>query len=760
MNKVCIIVILNILMINQIQAQKATISGYVYDQATGETIIGANVFTENTQNGTATNSYGYFVLTTNKGEHSVNASFLSYSTEQVNLNLQNDTVINFYLQSSDNVLDEITVSANAQHSNRNEYAQINLTPLEIRMLPTVFGEPDPIKAIQLQTGIKTIGDGTSGFYVQGGNIDQNLILIDEAPIYNPSHLFGMVSVFNPDAVKEVKFYKGNSPAKYGGRLSSVTDVKMNEGNMNSFQMSGGVSILSARLTMQAPIVKDKASFFVSARRSFIDLFIEPSNDENIIPQFYDLNIKTNYKINRNNRIFVSFYKGNDKILSVGDFTNIWGNQTATLRYNHIFSPRVFSNISFIYSDYQNQIQFSEQKQQISWTTAIQDFTGKTDFAFFISSNNKIEFGTNTVLHSFTPGKANNPVLQDIPSSQALENAVYLLNDIDLFGKIGINYGLRLSFFQNIGQATWFDYDENYIPINENSNKTGVYNTYKNFQPRISAKYFINNKITFKTAYSRTSQYVQLLQNNAYSYTSLETWIPASPNIMPQTADIISAGIDYSGNDNYYFSINSYFKKFHYQIDYIDHARLIGTKYIETQIRTGTAKAYGIEVNLQKTNGKLTGNVSYNFSRAIRTISGINNNRSYPASYDMPHDARISVNYNLTKRLSVGAFWIYSTGRAFTMPAGYFEFENAYVPIYTERNGQRMPDYHRLDIALNINPKPNSKLNSNWKIGIYNVYVRQNPLGYNFEYDASMQKLRVYQFNFITIMPSISYSFKF
>ncbi len=299
-----------------------------------------------------------------------------------------------------------------------------------------------------------------------------------------------------------------------------------------------------------------------------------------------------------------------------------------------------------------------------------------------------------------------------------------------------------------------------MPIKENTNTKGIYNTYKNLQPRISLKYYITELLTVKSAYSRTVQYVQLLQNNAYSYTSLETWIPSSPNILPQTADIISLGSEFSKIDKYRFSLNLYHKTFKNQIDYIDHARLIGTKYIETQIRTGKAKAYGIEINLQKTSGKFTGNISYNYSRVIRDITGINNDNPYPATYDMPHDARISVNYDFSKRLSVSAFWIYSTGRAYTMPSGYFEHERFYVPLYSDRNGERMPDYHRMDIAVNINPKENKRFKSFWKIGIYNIYGRQNPLGYNFEYDVDSKDLRIYQFNFITIIPSISYSFKF
>ncbi len=738
----------------------ATITGYVYDNETGETIIGANIFAENTQKGTTTNSYGYYSLTLKSGNnYNISYAFIGYLQEKINVKLSKDTIINIYLQMTDNQLDEIVVSANSKIKS-NEYSSLQLTPLSMRRLPSIFGENDPVKTIQLQTGIKTIGEGTSGFYVQGGNIDQNLILIDEAPIYNPSHLFGLVSVFNPDAVKEIKFYKGNISAKYGGRLSSVMDVKMNEGNMNKLQLSGGVSLLASRLTLQGPLIKNKASFLITGRRSFIDFFMQPNDNESIIPQFYDFNFKTNFKLNHKNRLFLSFYKGYDKILSVGDFTNIWGSQTLTFRYNHIFSPRIFSNISLIYSNYQNQLDFPELNQNISWTTAIKDYTLKTDFSFFISSNNKIQFGTNTVFHNFTPGQSNTELLQSISQSQALENAIYLLNDITLSDKIGINYGLRFSVFQNIGKATWYYYDKNFNPVKENRNENGIYNTYQNLQPRISINYFITKNLTLKSAYSRTIQYVQLLQNNAYAYTSLETWVPASPNILPQTADIISLGLEFVKSSKYQISFNSYYKKFNNQIDYIDHARLIGTQYIETQIRTGKANAYGLEIILQKTSGKLTGYISYNYSRIIKEIHGINNNKPYPATYDMPNDARILITYNFTKRISASAYWIYTTGRAFTMPSGYFEYEGLYVPLYSDRNAERMPDYHRLDITVNINPKKNKKFKSYWKIGIYNVYARQNPLGYNFEYDAFVNSLHIYQYNFITIMPSISYSFKF
>lgn len=738
----------------------STISGYVYDSQTGENIIGANIFTENLQKGTISNSYGYYSLNLEKNIYQINYSFIGYLQTTINIDLKKDTIINIYLESNDNQLDEVVVSANSDVSKTNDYSIIRLTPLSINKMTTIFGENDVIKAIQQQSGVKTVGDGTSGFYVQGGNIDQNLILIDEAPVYNPSHLFGLVSVFNPDAVHEIKFYKGNSSAKYGGRLSSVMDVKMKEGNMNKMQFAGGISLLSSRLTLQGPIIKNKVSFLITARRSFIDLFMKPDNNNNVIPQFYDLNIKTNIKINQNNRLFFSYYNGKDKILSVGNFTNIWGNKTATLRFNHIFTPRIFSNISLIYSDYQNQLSFKDFKQDISWKTAIEDYTLKSDFSFYVNSNNIIEFGTNSIFHNFTPGEANNTLMQSINQSQAIENAVYLLNDIKIFDKIGINYGLRFTVFQSIGNAIWYDYNENHYPVKENINETGIYNTFKNFQPRISINYFITDKLTLKSAYSRTVQYVQLLQNNAYAYTSLETWIPASPNILPQTADIFSLGFEFINTKKYNLSFDFYYKIFNNQIDYIDHARLIGTQYIESQIRTGEATAYGLEINLQKTTGKFTGNINYNYSRIIKNIIGINNNKPYPAAYDIPHDVRISLNYDFSKRISISTFWIYTSGRAYTMPSGYFEYEGFFVPVYSDRNAERMPDYHRLDFSLNINPKENKKYKSYWKFGIYNIYARQNPLGYNFEYDADSNNLRIYQFNFISIMPSISYSFKF
>jgi hypothetical protein len=432
----------------------------------------------------------------------------------------------------------------------------------------------------------------------------------------------------------------------------------------------------------------------------------------------------------------------------------------TFRYNHIFSPRVFSNISLVFSDYQNKLNFKEQLNQLSWKTGIKDYTFKTDFSVFVNSANKIEFGSNSVLHYFTPGESNTEYLQNINRSQAIESTVYVLNDINLWRILGINYGLRLTAFQNIGSATWYEFDDNYMPIKENINEAGIYNTYINIEPRITVKYFATPKLTFKTSYARTSQYVQLLQNNSYGYTSLETWIPASPNIAPQLADIISLGLDVVTSQGFSFSATSYYKKLTNQIDYIDHARLIGIRNIDTQIRIGEGEAYGIALIASKTSGKITGSIGYNYSRIVKEIKGINNSKKFPASYDMPHDARITLSYNFSKRFSISGFWIYSTGRAYTLPSGYFVHDGFYVPLYSDRNAERLPDYHRLDVAFNIEPKDNKRFKSYWKFGIYNIYARQNPLGYNFEYNADMQQLRIYQYNFLTIMPNISYSFKF
>jgi len=739
--------------------QKAVISGYVYDRQTGEVIIGATVAVENQPLGTMSNQYGFYSLPLPKGTYTIVCSFLGYQPQKISLKLTKDTVINFYLKQAQTQIQEVTVVASKKVKS-NEYQTVQLTPLTISQLPIPFGENDPIKAIQLQTGVKTIGDGATGFYVQGGNIDQNLILIDEAPVYNPAHLFGLVSVINPDAVKSIRFYKGSIPARYGGRLSSVMDIKLDEGNSRQFQVSGGASILAARLTLQGPIIKDKASFLFSARRSFLDFFMKPDLQRTLIPKFYDLNFKTNLKINHKNRLFFSVYQGHDQILSVGDFTNVWGNRTATLRFNHIFSPRLFSNISLIFSDYQNTLQFTEQKYKINWTTGIRDYTLKTGFTFAASPKNKLEAGTMTIFHNFTPGQSDVSFLQSIPQSQALENAVYILNDLTFGEKFGINYGLRFSVFQNVGKAEWYDYDENYRPIRLHTNQTGVYNTYKALEPRISLNFYATQQLTVKAAYSRTIQYISLLQNNAYGYTSLETWIPASPNIKPLKADIASAGLEYEFSKHLKLFVNTYYKLIQNQIDYIDHARIVGVKYIETQIRAGQAKAYGTEITLQKTAGKLTATVSYNYSRVILDIPGINNNKPYPANYDIPNDIRILLSYSFNKRIKANLYWIYTTGRPFTMPAGYFVNQGYYVPLYSDRNGERMPDYHRLDVSVTIDPKPGKKLKSYWKLGVYNLYARQNPLGYYFEYIPEENSLRVYQYSFITIMPIISYGFKF
>ncbi|MBR1513592.1 MAG: TonB-dependent receptor [Bacteroidales bacterium] len=719
-----------------LRAQTYTLSGHIVDATTGEMLIGATLFEASSQTGTSANGYGFYSLRLPAGKHKLQCAYLGYITQEVEIQLDGDKTLEIKLEENAVGLGEVTVEAASveRPQRQNEFNAEMLTINQIRKLPSVFGEADIIKAVQMQSGVKTIGDASSGLLVRGGTNDQNLILIDEAPIYNPSHLFGMISIFNPEAVNQVTLYKSNMPAQYGGRVSAVLDCKMKEGNMNRHGFSVALSPFAATLTANGPIAKEQASYLISARRSFFDLFVEPNKGMPLVPTFYDLNAKINTKIGQNDRLYLSFYRGHDVIDSNEGLHNNWGNTSGTLRWTHNFGSRWFLNTAFIVSDYRNDLNFIYKKHEFNWHTGLSDLNLKAALSYYIAPDCELRIGAGAIRHAFVPGESDS-LQTSLPHLQAMEYSAFVLNDWKPLRWLGFNYGLHLSAFQPL------DSDE----------KVMVYP-----EPRVSMNVMLNDDASLKAAYSRNVQYIQVLQNNSLNYTSLETWFPAVNGLKPVIADVVSAGFFLDFAEQFSTSVELYYKKGQNQIDFIDHAQLISNPNVLSQVRSGNAMAYGVEFNLSKNVGKFTGAMSYTYSRVTYTIPDINDGNPYSALSDIPHDFRINGSYQFTPHWSASAAWQYSSGHPVTLPVGFYEYMGQTVPIYTERNASRTPAYHRLDLSCAYQ-SPKYKNGFNWtaSFGLFNAYNRLNPLGYQFETNTETGEMRAFAYSMFGILPNVS-----
>lgn len=752
-----VVVPLLILVSVKVWSQTATLSGFIYDSETAEALIGATIYDSLNAKGAVSNNYGFYSLTLENGTHHISVSYIGYSFLSQDITTSNDTIIDFKLVPDIEDLDEVVITANpglgVNPINTNLFNVVTLSSASLQEYPLIFGESDVIKAIQLQPGVSSLGEGSSGFYVQGGSADQNLMLIDEAPIYNASHLFGLVSVFNPDAIKYVSFYKNPIPAEYGGKISSVVDAQMNDGNKHGVNLSGGIGTLTAHVAVEGPIKKDKASYLIALRRSTRDLLQISSSQYNV--KFYDLNAKINWRINPNNRLFFSVYNGRDN-LTDDDFINTWGNTTAVMRWNHIFSPKLFANLSVVYSDYDNDREYTEPGKNYHWLTGVKDITGKFKFSWFLNANNEVKYGVISTYHQFIPGE-NHLATSSLPRVNALESAVYISHNIKLTLWLGLNYGFRATLFQNMQEGQWYEY-ENYVPTELMQNERGVYSTYSAFEPRITVNLKPGENSVFKLGYAKTTQFSQVIQNTAFSYSALQTWLPAGPNFKPLYANIFSAAY-YGGKGSMSYSIEGYYKNINNVIDYVDHAQLINNPFIETQVRVGDGMAYGVTAELKRETEKLKLSIAYTYSRVFNKIPGINNGESYSALQDIPNDLRISVYYKPIKRLGISGYWTFHTGYATTFPTGYVNSNELNpIPIYGARNDSRMPNYHRLDLAVNLLPKHNHKRwASTWSAGVYNAYGRLNPMGIEFNKNA-LPNARTY--TLYRFVPYISYNFKF
>ncbi|MGE0587475.1 MAG: carboxypeptidase-like regulatory domain-containing protein [Cyclobacteriaceae bacterium] len=718
-----------------------TLSGYIKDESTGESLIGATLILKTNDDlgknptGVAANAYGFYSITVPTGNYSLVYSYVGYESQVYNQQVTNSIKKDIALLATSTQLDEIVIQATTEDPLHHLYSpDIGVSSLdisEIVKMPALLGEVDVIKSIQTLPGVKIAGEGSTNFFVRGGSADQNLILLDEAPVYNASHLMGFLSVFNPDAINQVKFYRSGMPARYGGRLSSLLDVRMKEGNKKQFQVSGGVGLTASRLTLEGPIKKEKSSFIVSARRTYADLFLKFSSDEFTRKSsiyFYDLNAKLNWRLNDKDKVYLSGYFGRDlnKFLTL-QYVIDWGNATGTLRWNHLFNDRMFSNTTLLYSNYDYAIDLSNEGDQFNWNSQIQDYSLKSDFTYYLNPNNQISFGISSTLHQFNPGYKNGFENQGVPKIQALEHGVYVGNEQSLSEKLSFEYGLRYSLYQLIGPSTSLSFDANYQLTSE-AKQNGVYKTYGGLEPRIMARYLVTPTSSVKVSYNRNRQYMQLLSNLSLGLNVFDIWFPSTARTKPQTSDLYSLGFFKDVKSNTYeLSAEAYYKSMTGQVDYKNHAQLIMNRYLEGELRFGKGRAYGIELSTRKKTEKVTGWFTYSYSRSERKIQELNDGKYYPTNFDQPHALSIGTSYDLSNRWSVATAFTYATGRPVTLPIESYRYEGQIVPVYGDLNSNRLPDYHRMDLIFTLHPKDrgNRKNESYWTFGLYNVYDRHN-----------------------------------
>jgi hypothetical protein len=751
-----------------------TISGKITDHSNGESLIGATVFVTELKTGTASDVYGNFSISLRPGTYSLVVSYIGYTPELKKVELQKSLSLHFELHIKQEDLPEVEITSEKDNKNI-KAAEMSVVKMDIKtidQIPALFGEVDIIKAIQMLPGVQSVSEGSSGFSVRGGAADQNLILLDEATVYNASHLMGFFSVFNNDAIKDVKLYKGDLPANFGGRLSSVLDIHMNDGNSKEFEVNGGIGLIASRLTVEGPIAKDRCSFIVSGRRTYADLYLPLSSNkalQNNKLYFYDLNAKINYRVNDNNQIFLSGYFGRDVFKN--QFAGMqWGNGTGTIRWNHLFTKKLFANFSGIYSDYRYFLGVGDGgASSFDWHANLRDIGVKADLTDYLDTKNTIKFGGSVTYHMINPGQASGVgesvfTSVSVPANYAIEAGVYAGNEQQLTHHLTAKYGLRLSAFENVGPGTVFHFDQNYNATDSTVYRSGIfYNTYFGLEPRLGLLYEFNEKSSIKASYARTYQYLQLAQNTTVG-TPLDIWFPSSPNVKPQIGDQVALGYFRNFRHNTIeTSIEAYYKWMNNVIDFKDFAQLLLNTKLEGEIRVGKAYSYGAEFFVKLNGKKLNGWVSYTYSRVFRKIPEINNGSPYPAPYDKPNNIAIVANYKISKRWMVSANWVYATGSPVTFPTGRAVIGGKVVPIYSDRNAYRYQDYNRLDLSATFSskPKPGRKFTWDLNFSVYNAYNRHNTWTINFTQDNIEPDVtyaeKVYLFG---IIPSITFNFHF
>lgn len=752
---------------HQIKAQEiTTVNGTVKDKLTGESIIGAVIKIDQLANVVVmSNEYGFYAISLPKGRYDLRISFVGYEEKRVPILLNGPLITNVFLESK-NQLAKVVVSSKRKDDNLTK-AQIGTETLNMQSIskvPVIFGEKDVLKTIQLLPGVKSAGEGNSGFYVRGGAADQNLILLDEAPVYNASHLLGFFSTFNSDAIKDATLIKGNGPAQYGGRLSSVLDVKMKDGNNKNYTVNGGLGLISSRLSIEGPIQEDKSSFILSGRRTYADVFLKASEKfkDNIL-YFYDLNAKANYKIDDKNRIYFSGYFGQDELGLGSSFSINWGNKTGTIRWNRIVNSKLFLNTSFIYSDYSYNVGLKNGETNFNVNSNIKDINLKQDYTYYLNPKNTIRYGFNSILHTITPSVFSGTVNNNINKvgRNGLENALYFNNNFKANQQLTFDYGLRISAYSIMGGDEYNIYNNNAITQSILLQKNKFGKTYINVEPRFTSNYRINDLSSVKIAYARNVQHLHLL-SNATAASPSDQWIGNSYNIKPELADQTSIGYARNfKNNTYELGAELYYKRMQNQLDYKDGTNINTIADVESSLLYGVGRAYGFEFLAKKKIGLLSGWISYTLSKTERKIAGINDGNWYNAKQDRTHDISIVTILELNSKWTVSGVFVYSTGNAVTFPTGKYALGEQTIYQYANRNANRMPDYHRLDLSATYENKNKKKNAGSWNFSLYNVYGRENAYQISFQDDPSdNSKTQIIQTALFRWVPSITYNFKF
>ena len=758
--------------------EKYTISGYITDANNGEALIGTNVYVERLGTGCSTNTYGFYSLTLPAGYYYIKYSYMGYEIKEIEVYLFENIKKNMELKEAVTTGETITITAEIEDRNikSNEMGTIRLAPQKLNFVPVLFGEQDILKTIQMLPGIASGREGDTGFYVRGGSSTQNLVLLDEAPVYNAYHFLGFFSVFNSEAIKNLKIYKGPAPPKFGGRLSSVLDIQMNEGNKKEFKGSAGIGMIFSRLTLQGPISKDKSSFMISARRTYVDLFLKMQTNEDVRKTklyFYDYNVKTNYKLGEKDQLFLSGYFGKDAIGYSRIFNLYWGNNTATARWSHLFSDRLFLNTSLIYSKFNYEIDVepedeeyeyeyeSEGAEKVNISSVIKDFNVKQDYQYFANDKNTFNFGLHYVYHTFLPVKIyvkeeDETVDMDVGKRNAHEGAAYFSHEYKATEKLKFDYGLRYSLFSVFGPGDFigFDYKDDVVEIE--SYKKGD-KTYGGFEPRLMMNYLLNKTSSIKFGYARNYQYIHMVSKTTHG-TPLDIWQPSSDVVRPQRSDIVSLGYFRNfDNNKYEASVELYYKDLKNQMEYRNGANIFLGNLLESELIFGKGWAFGVEFFIKKSIGKLTGWLSYTLSRTMRNFGDINNNKSFPPKYDRTHDISFVGIYDLNDRWSVSANWVYFSGDAITIPCGTYSIDGHMLNLYTERNGYRLPAYHRLDIGISKKFSNGGSIN----FSLYNAYGRKNIFTILFRRKKSDPDSReILKLSLFSFFPSVTYNINF
>ena len=759
-----------------------TISGYVQDNASGENLIGVSIYEKESFKGTASNQYGFYSLTLDEGNYKIIYSFIGFKTITKDINLNKNIRLNISLDNDAILTEEITVTGEKLDKNvsSSDMSQAKIEVQNIKQLPVILGEVDVLKSAQLLPGIQSGGEGNSGLYVRGGGPDQNLILLDEAVVYNAAHLFGFFSVFNADAIKDINIIKGGMPAEYGGRLSSVLDITMKDGNNKKYEVDGGIGLLSSRLTLQGPVQKEKSSFIISGRRTYIDVLSKPFMPEDNAFSgsgyyFYDLTTKVNYRISDKDRLYLSGYFGRD----VFNFNNSengigieipWGNATTSLRWNHLFNDKLFMNTSLIFSDYRFEFNIAQQDFELKIFSGINDWNSKVDFLYQPNQRHTIKFGANYTYHEFTPGNASGRAGEvvfepdEIYKQYSNEGAIYFSDDFEVSDILKVHAGLRYSSFQHSGYISFRDYIRNDFNASDDN--------YRNIEPRLSFRYKINPTSSVKGAYTQNYQYIHLASTSSVSLPT-DLWVPSSAVIEPKFSEQYALGFFKNFKENMYeTSIEAYYKNMTNLIEYKEGVLPEDNTNSSSDdaFVFGDGESYGAEFLVKKNTGKTTGWIGYTISKTTRYFDEVNNGEPFPAKYDRRHDLSITATHKLSKSWTLSSVFVYATGNSITLPTERYTIGGNVYTEFTSRNGYRMKPYHRLDIGATYTPKKKKRFQSSWNFSIYNVYSRKNPYFLYFALESPEGETgniqngnitpKAYQVSIFPILPSVTWNFNF